>query len=63
MEIGRELLTVGELAQRLKIKPSWIYSHTRQKGHGTIPKIQVGKYIRFDEAAVIQWLKGKQDAD
>jgi len=59
----QQLLTIGELANRLKVKRSWLYSRTREKGEGTIPKIRVGKYIRFDEAQVIEWLKGKQDAD
>ncbi|HQI97803.1 MAG TPA: helix-turn-helix domain-containing protein [Syntrophorhabdus sp.] len=59
----RQLLTIDELANRLKVKRSWLYSRTREKGDGTIPKIMVGKYVRFDEAAVLEWLKGKQDAD
>jgi len=59
----RQLLTIDELANRLKVKRSWLYSRTREKGEGAIPKIRVGKYIRFDEAQVIEWLKGKQDAD
>ena len=62
-EQQKVLLTVSELADRLKIPMSWLYSRTREKGEGTIPKIRVGKYIRFDEAAVIEWLKVKQDAD
>jgi excisionase family DNA binding protein len=59
----QQLLTIDELADRLRVKRSWLYSRTREKGEGAIPKIRVGKYVRFDEAAVIEWLKGKQDAD
>jgi len=59
-KIPREILTIKELAERLKIKPSWIYAKTRERGEGTIPKIKVGKYIRFDESEVLQWLKEKQ---
>jgi excisionase family DNA binding protein len=59
----KEFLTINELAQRLKVPKSWLYARTRERGEGVIPKIKVGKYIRFDEAAVIGWLKGKQDAD
>jgi excisionase family DNA binding protein len=58
-----DLLTLDELAQKLKIRKSWLYVRTREKGKGTIPKIKVGKYIRFDEAKVIEWLKRKQDAE
>ena len=62
-EQQKALLTVTELANKLKVPMSWLYSRTREKGEGTIPKIMVGKYVRFDEAAVIEWLKGKQDAE
>ena len=59
-KIPEEILTINELAERLKIKPSWIYAKTMERGEGTIPKIKVGKYIRFDESEVLQWLKEKQ---
>ena len=62
-EQQKVLLTISELADRLKVPVSWLYSRTRVKGEGTIPKIKVGKYIRFDETQVIEWLKEKQDAD
>ena len=62
-QVRMELLTIDELAQRLKVRKSWLYSRTRQKGHDAIPAIRVGKYVRFDEAKVMEWLKGKQDAD
>ena len=62
-EHQKEFLTVSELANRRKVLMSWLYSRTREKGEGTIPKIRVGKYVRFDEAAVLEWLKGKQDAE
>ena len=63
MDELRVLLTVPELAEKLKVTSSWVYSHVREKGEGRIPIVRVGKYIRFNEADVIEWLKGKQDAD
>ena len=59
-KILRELLTIKELAERLKIRPSWLYAKTRERGEGTIPNVRVGKYIRFDETEVLKWLKEKQ---
>ena len=55
-----ELLTVGELAQRLKVKKSFLYARTRERGEGAIPCIRVGKYIRLIESDVIEWLKNQQ---
>ncbi|MCG6536519.1 MAG: helix-turn-helix domain-containing protein [Syntrophales bacterium LBB04] len=55
------LLTVNELAAELKVKPSWIYGETRKTGPGTIPRIRVGKYLRFSMEEVMNWLKTQQE--
>lgn len=58
-----ELLTIIEMAKRLKVHPSWLYSRTRETGEGTIPRIKIGKYIRFSEAEVLTWIREKYGAD
>jgi excisionase family DNA binding protein len=55
------LLTVSELAAALKVKESWIYGETRKTGAGTIPRIRVGKYLRFSLEEVMHWLKDRQE--
>lgn len=55
-----KLMTVNELSERLKVPRSWVYSRTRQTGPGTIPRIKVGKYIRFDLKEVMDWLSRTQ---
>jgi hypothetical protein len=55
-----ELLTVSELATELKVKPSWVYGETRKTGPGSIPRLRVGKYIRFNLPKVLDWLKEVQ---
>ncbi len=52
-----ELLTVEELAQWLKVPPSWIYERTRRRGEGRLPYIKLGKYLRFEEQAIRQFLE------
>ena len=59
----QNFLTIDELADRLKVQKSWLYSRTRETGPGAIPRIRVGKYIRFVEADVMDWLKRKQEED
>ena len=54
-------LTVDELAERLKVPKSWIYSRTRETGPASIPKLKVGKYIRFVESEVMDWLKRQNE--
>lgn len=36
------LLTPREVAERLQVKPSWVYRHARELGG-----YRVGKYVRF----------------
>ena len=50
-------LPVAELAQWLKVPPSWIYERTRRRGEGRLPFIKLGKYLRFEEAAVKAYLE------
>ncbi len=52
-----ELLTVEEMAARLKVPPSWLYSRTRETGPGSIPRTKIGKYLRFNETEVMAWIK------
>jgi len=52
-----ELLTVDEVAEWLKVPPSWIYERTRRRGEGRLPYIKLGKYLRFEAAAVRAYLE------
>lgn len=55
-----ELLTVEELANALKVPKSWVYAQTRKKESDSIPMFKAGKYCRFVEAEVREWLRRKQ---
>ncbi len=55
-----ELLTVEQLAKILNVKKSWIYAQTRKTGPGSIPRVMVGKYVRFILEDVLAWLKEQQ---
>lgn len=46
--------TVKETAVFLGVPESWIYERTRK---GAIPVIKLGKYVRFDLAAISAWAK------
>jgi excisionase family DNA binding protein len=50
------LLTVEEVASLLKVPPSWVYERTRQRGLRRLPFIKLGKYVRFEPAAVRAFL-------
>jgi excisionase family DNA binding protein len=54
------LLTVGDVAQILKVPPSWVYEHTRERCRDRVPGIRLGKYWRFVEEDVLAWLTAKR---
>ena len=56
-------LTVIEIAEKLKLPVSWIYSRTRETGPGSIPRIRCGKYLRFDFHEVMDWLREQNEED
>ena len=58
--MNEPLETIEETADFLKVKKSWMYKETRQKGADSIPCIRVGKYPRFQRSQVLAWLKLKQ---
>jgi predicted DNA-binding transcriptional regulator AlpA len=52
------VLTPKEAAQRLRLSSSWL-AKARMRGDGP-PFIQIGRAIRYTEAALIQWMKSRQ---
>lgn len=57
----QNLLTIDEVAERLRVPKSWLYSKTRETGPDAIPRLKVGKYLRFYFDEVMVWIEGKQD--
>jgi excisionase family DNA binding protein len=51
-------MTVAEIARVLHVEVSWVYERTRRRGRDRIPHIKLGKYLRFEIAAVREWLNG-----
>ena len=45
------------LAEYLSVPKSWVYERSRDKSKGSIPRIMVGKYVRFNVHDVLEWLQ------
>ena len=56
-----QFLSVEELSKYLGVPKSWVYSKTREVGPGAIPRLMVGKYIKFRIKDVVAWLESKQN--
>lgn len=56
-------LTLNEMAEILKVPKSWLYSRTRETRPDSIPRVKVGKYIRFEADKVMEWIKGQNEVN
>ena len=48
------LLTVDEVADRLGVTKEWVWAQARA---GRIPHVRLGRYRRFREEAIEEWLR------
>lgn len=59
----KRLITIDQLADMWQVSKSWVYSRTRQTGPGSIPRVKVGKFVRFDLDAVTEWLQRQNEIE
>ena len=52
-----KLLTPQEVADLLSVRKSNIYQWTHQ---GYIPHVKLGKFVRFNEDKVMEWVERKE---
>jgi len=56
-----EILTPIQVAERLRVKPTWVYEQTRKRtgvrNPDPFPHIKMGLYLRFDWNDVVAWLE------
>jgi len=55
-----DLKTIEEMAAILKVKKSWLYRKTMEKRSDSIPRVKLGKYLRFIEKDVLDWINRNQ---
>ncbi len=52
-----DLMTPTEVAKRLSVGLGWVY---RQVESGSLPCVQVGKYLRFHRRDIERWLAAQR---
>jgi Helix-turn-helix domain len=61
------ILTPQQVAERLQVKPSWVYEQTRTRSgvrnSDPLPYIKIGLYLRFDWRDVVAWLERQKMGD
>lgn len=53
----KDLLTLDQICERLKVKRSFIYDLTSRR---QIPHIKVGRLLRFDPDEINSWLQSQR---
>ncbi len=55
-----QILTLSEIAGRLKTSERWVYEKTRNRCRRPLPCIRIGRYLRFDWTDVSAWLNSQK---
>jgi predicted DNA-binding transcriptional regulator AlpA len=55
------ILTLKELAGRLKVSERWVYEKSRRRCLNPLPVIRIGRYLRFDWVEVSAWLRKQSE--
>jgi excisionase family DNA binding protein len=55
-EVSGRLLTVEEVAGLLHVPVTWVYGRMRKRSLERLPGYRLGKYWRFREEDVLEWL-------
>jgi len=58
-----QLVTIEQMAAILQVKPSWIYFRTMSTGANSIPRMKIGKYLRFDPGKVMKWIEANYNGE
>mgnify|MGYP000305440302 CR=1 FL=1 len=56
--MSANLIGIKEMASKLDVPVSWLYSRTRTN---EITHYKIGKYVRFSESEVWNWLKKQNE--
>lgn len=56
--IAPEILTPEEVAELLRVQPSFVYEKCRRRAKNPLPAHRIGKYLRFVRSEVLEWFNG-----
>lgn len=58
--MNQNLIGINEMAKKLNVPVSWLYSRTRTN---EIPHYKVGKYVKFDPEKVMHWVQEQSESN
>ena len=55
---GRDrLLTAEQVGEMYQVPKTWVYGRTRKRGSEKLPCVKLGKYVRFQQGAVEEYME------
>ena len=54
------LLTPEDVARKFQVPLSWVYACVRGRTRNVIPHLKIGRYLRFEEDAVRNYLQSSR---
>ncbi len=54
-------MTPVEVAALLQTSLHWVYEKTRSRNQDPLPCMQLGRYLRFDKQAVLEWARQRNE--
>ena len=58
-----QILTLEEVAERLKVSERWVYEKSRRRCQNPLPVIRIGRYLRFNWLEVSEWLRKQSSTE
>ena len=58
--MNQNLIGIKAMAEKLDVPQSWLYSRTRTN---EIPHYKVGKYVKFYESEVMEWIRMQNEVE
>src|SRR6266478_1374342 len=67
IQAAMEILTPAQLAERLHVKPTYVYEQTRKRtdlrNADSFSYIKMGRFLRFDWNDVLEWLERNREKE
>ena len=57
---NESLLTPEDVARKFQVPITWVYGCIRGRSKNVMPHVRIGRYIRFEEDAVLDYMKSNR---
>jgi predicted DNA-binding transcriptional regulator AlpA len=59
--VSISLITAAQVAKKLGVPESWVREHCRGRCEKQLPHVRLGKYVRFIDSKIDEWIAGQAE--